>query len=457
VADVPPGAETVSFEAVNYPNQYIRHTFFLGVLTPVSSASDQAGALVQADATFIVHRPGLGNDNDKLAPHNGNQDLVSFEAVNYPGYFLRHQDFRVKLQRNDGTSQFRQDATFVQRPSRAGNLNRPNPDGRESPGIDWPGTVSYEAVSFPGYFIRHQNFELWVAPSDAGNRERYPQDTSFFPWRGLSVAPGQCTRFFHQWRAGHDDDYLLSRCQQIMGINQYCAARDAFPAIDYYGDRPTRYLKCAPYSHPDGAVEQIDHIIRGVSEGLSDAYVAAAPFLGLIVSGVACSNGVVYACAALVLDIVDQAGVPGAGVAADAVQSASQIEGCVDGKVTACAQIGARGARLVGVNIPGKDPAKVADDAQKCNQGDFAACVRLGQAAGDAGGVPVGLGPVEGGNARDCLNGNSQACASMARDAVQAGIPLGGVAQGSANAGRCAGGDNNACIQLGRAMADAAR
>jgi hypothetical protein len=451
---------TTSFESVNYPGRYIRHSFFLGVLTPVSSDSNQAGNLDEADATFLVHRPGLGHDNPNLATHNGTQDLVSFESVNYPGYFLRHQDFRLKLQRDDGTDLFHQDATFVQRLGRADNLARPDPNGRDLPGIDWPGTVSYEAVGFPGYFIRHQNFELWIARSDAGNTATFAADASFVPWRGLYTSPGECTSFFHKWRSGSDDDYLMSRCQQTMGITAYCTRLDAYPATAYLPDPPGgRYLKCAPVSHPDDAAEQIDHIVRGVEQGLSDAYVAAAPFLGAVTSGLACVNGVIYACAALELDIVGLAtGTPVAGVTADALQSATQVEKCVDGNIAACAQIGGRGARLVGVNIPGKDAAQVANDAQQCANQDFAACARLGQTAGDAGGVPVGLGPIEASNAPACLNGDTQACASLGREAAKtAGFPLGGVAQGADNAQKCAGGDTTACVALGTALAQAVR
>jgi hypothetical protein len=38
---------------------------------------------------------------------------VSLESVNFPGRFLRHQDFRIKLHQYDGTVLFRQDASFM--------------------------------------------------------------------------------------------------------------------------------------------------------------------------------------------------------------------------------------------------------------------------------------------------------------------------------------------------------
>ena len=44
--------DTASFESVNYPNRFMRHAFFLGELTPISSDVDRK------DATFVL-RPGL--------------------------------------------------------------------------------------------------------------------------------------------------------------------------------------------------------------------------------------------------------------------------------------------------------------------------------------------------------------------------------------------------------------
>jgi hypothetical protein len=37
---------------------------------------------------------------------------VSLESVNFPGYFLRHRNFVVHLDRQDGSSLFRADSTF---------------------------------------------------------------------------------------------------------------------------------------------------------------------------------------------------------------------------------------------------------------------------------------------------------------------------------------------------------
>jgi hypothetical protein len=114
---------------VNVSKQYLRHRLALGELTPVNPASN----LDRADATWIV-RPAL----------SGIPGAVSFESKNYPGTYLRHQDFRLKQQRDDGadTHLFRMDASFYEKPALAGGPGR------------------YEAVNTPGSFIRHQNYQF---------------------------------------------------------------------------------------------------------------------------------------------------------------------------------------------------------------------------------------------------------------------------------------------------------
>lgn len=127
-----------SFESINYPGHFMRHRNSLGELTRVSSDLDRA------DATFIV-RPAL----------NGSSISVSFESVNYPDHFLRHQNYRLKLHQNDGSELFRQDASFMQQ-------------GAECPGCP-RGEMSFESANLPGHFIRHQNYELWLAKSDGSD------------------------------------------------------------------------------------------------------------------------------------------------------------------------------------------------------------------------------------------------------------------------------------------------
>ncbi|MEO3807395.1 family 43 glycosylhydrolase [Sphaerisporangium sp. B11E5] len=79
---------------------------------------------------------------------------VSLESTNFPGYYLRHYNYEMLLQRNDGTAVFRSDASFNRRAGLA--------DGT---------AASFESTNFPGRFIRHTGSALYIQPvSDATAR-----------------------------------------------------------------------------------------------------------------------------------------------------------------------------------------------------------------------------------------------------------------------------------------------
>ncbi|MBO0807760.1 MAG: AbfB domain-containing protein, partial [Actinobacteria bacterium] len=115
---------------------YLKHddSDDLVVVAPVTAGSPAAG---KQDATF-VEAAGLANP-----------DCVSFESVNKPGSYLRHQNFQFHLQLNDGSSLFSQDATFC---PAAGNSGQ--------------GT-SFQSVNFPGRYIRNFSGTVFLA-ADGG-------------------------------------------------------------------------------------------------------------------------------------------------------------------------------------------------------------------------------------------------------------------------------------------------
>jgi hypothetical protein len=89
---------------------------------------------------------------------------------------------------------------------------------------------------------------------------------------------------------------MMPECMRINGILDYCGQRDSYPAVDLYDNATRKRLICVRNNHPDSIGEQAEHIIRGVREGLADALVAAAPYLGPVTEGISCASGVVYAC-----------------------------------------------------------------------------------------------------------------------------------------------------------------
>ena len=95
---------------------------------------------------------------------------VSLQPVQLPGYRVRHHDFRARVDRLDATSRAadRADATFVIRA-----------------GLADPKCVSFEAVNFPGRYLRHQNFALFLHPRSGG--DLFAADATFCP---VAAQPG---------------------------------------------------------------------------------------------------------------------------------------------------------------------------------------------------------------------------------------------------------------------------
>ncbi|MEH1031378.1 family 43 glycosylhydrolase [Micromonospora profundi] len=147
-ADLPTGAR--SLQSVNVPGQYLRHADYLGSIAAVTSSSSTQA---RSDATVTV-TPGLA----------GGTGCVSFQAAN--GMWLRHRDYRIRLETNSGTATFLADATFCVR------------EGSAS------GSVRLEAFNYPGRFIRHRDYQLWLDPSTT-NPTTFAEDSSFrvvTPW-----------------------------------------------------------------------------------------------------------------------------------------------------------------------------------------------------------------------------------------------------------------------------------
>jgi len=125
----------------------------LGYIDPIA-ASDQVG---RKDATFRLVQGLAGR-------------CRSFESVNYPGQFLRHQNFRLKLAKQTDTQLFKDDATFCVVSGLASSEGR-----------------SFESVNFPKHYVRHSNFELWLAKSDGS--QLFKKDATFILSPPLTVHP----------------------------------------------------------------------------------------------------------------------------------------------------------------------------------------------------------------------------------------------------------------------------
>jgi hypothetical protein len=141
-----------------FTNRYLRHSNSLGYTEVVTSASD---ATLKADATFYV-RHGLADSS-----------CYSFESRNFPGRYLRHSQFRTRVDANDATATFAQDATFCAAPGRGNAAD-----------------VTLTSYNIATRAIRHYNSEVWIAAEGGANSpydaaSSYPADVTWHvaaPW-----------------------------------------------------------------------------------------------------------------------------------------------------------------------------------------------------------------------------------------------------------------------------------
>jgi hypothetical protein len=93
-----------------------------------------------------------------VVPGLADPNCYSLAAVNVTGY-LRHSNFRLRVDADNGTATFRQDATYCARPGAAG------------------GSVMLESYNNPGFYIRHYNYELRI--DRYADNATYRNDASF--------------------------------------------------------------------------------------------------------------------------------------------------------------------------------------------------------------------------------------------------------------------------------------
>ncbi|WP_369197766.1 AbfB domain-containing protein [Streptomyces djakartensis] len=140
-APVPGGTSLVS---VNHPDHYWRVRDGFVRLEP-------SGSGPRADATFR-RVAGLAGSS-----------CWSFATAD--GRYLRHRNFVLVAGADDGSSLFRQDATFC-----------PHARSRS-------GALALESLNYPGRFLRHRDFQLRLDPYD--DSRQYRADASFRLVAGL--------------------------------------------------------------------------------------------------------------------------------------------------------------------------------------------------------------------------------------------------------------------------------
>jgi GH43 family beta-xylosidase len=132
---VPDGVTPVRLRSQNFSDRYVRHFSFR--------------ARVEANVT------SLADSQFRIVTGLAGSGTVSLESTNFPGYFLRHRNFEVWVERNDGSATFRNDASFFRRA-----------------GLADAAGASFESYGFAGRYVRHVSGSLLYvqAVTDAAGR-----------------------------------------------------------------------------------------------------------------------------------------------------------------------------------------------------------------------------------------------------------------------------------------------
>eukprot|EP00479_Gromia_sphaerica_P009226 TRINITY_DN380_c0_g1_i2.p1 TRINITY_DN380_c0_g1~~TRINITY_DN380_c0_g1_i2.p1 ORF type:complete len:150 (+),score=11.59 TRINITY_DN380_c0_g1_i2:37-486(+) len=134
--------DSIRFESVNYPGRYIRHEDYDFKLQ-ANSANDTS---FLDDSTFHV-RTGLWSGN-------------SFESTNLSGYYMKHHSELLDLMIPDGSDLQKKDSSFV-----------------IITGLSGGSSVSLQSVNYPQKYVRHFDFRLRIDEDDG--TALFEDDASF--------------------------------------------------------------------------------------------------------------------------------------------------------------------------------------------------------------------------------------------------------------------------------------
>ncbi|AGZ41173.1 AbfB domain-containing protein [Actinoplanes friuliensis] len=143
---LPEPGSRLSLLAAGTTGLALRHQDFRVRLAPVGPRSPAA---VRADATFVLRR-GLSDSK-----------CVSFESVNFPGRFVRHQNFVLVLQPRESSPLFAADATFC--PRAAGDA----------------GDFELRPTNYPDRHVSSDGSRVLLGKRSAGPAQRFRAATGF--------------------------------------------------------------------------------------------------------------------------------------------------------------------------------------------------------------------------------------------------------------------------------------
>ncbi|NBM15649.1 AbfB domain-containing protein [Streptomyces sp. GC420] len=171
-ADARASASAPSFSGTRTPGRTTSPSPGAGGGAPPASASKKSVQSVNyPDRHWLVHSSGVGLDPVGPGSSAGSRQAATFTVVpgladpgchsfsTGDGRYLRHRDFRLRADRDDGSTLFEQDATFCPRAS------------------SFPGATMLESYNYRGRFLRHFRFGLRLDPYQ--HSDIYRADAAF--------------------------------------------------------------------------------------------------------------------------------------------------------------------------------------------------------------------------------------------------------------------------------------
>ena len=131
-------------KSYNYPDNYVRY--------------DSNNNVILSVYPFDPYNSQQWKIVSGLADSKG----VSFQSIANPNYYMRHSNFVLYSQQNDGTTMFEQDSTFY-----------------KTSGFADSSWVSFKSYNFPDYYIRHSNFQLRLDLIKSTSSNADKQDATF--------------------------------------------------------------------------------------------------------------------------------------------------------------------------------------------------------------------------------------------------------------------------------------
>ncbi|HEX2907807.1 MAG TPA: family 43 glycosylhydrolase [Phototrophicaceae bacterium] len=131
------------FKAFGRENAYLRHANFYPRV--------DANPVPLADSQFVIV-PGLAD-----------VEAISIESVNFPGFYIRHQNNALRLMGDDGSASYKADATWTIQPGLADDT--------------W---ISFESYNQPNYYIGRQFGVMALVELTDKLSETAREDATFF-------------------------------------------------------------------------------------------------------------------------------------------------------------------------------------------------------------------------------------------------------------------------------------